>query len=125
MTAMATGMARAMPVAIVTGGNSGIGRAAVTHLAKAGFDVGFTWHSEEERAQETLGEIEQHGHRGAAQHLDLHDLDRVAPAVGALADQLGGVDALVNNAGYGSETPFVEMSLEEFRGVIEVNLLGA
>ena len=50
-----------MPIAIVTGGNSGIGRAAAVALAQRGFDVGITWHAHEDRAQEALEEIRRHG----------------------------------------------------------------
>src|SRR5919205_502228 len=90
-----------MPVAIVTGGNSGIGRAASVALAEAGFDVGITC------------------------HLDLHAVHEAAQAVDELADRLGGVDVLVNNAGYGTTKPFLEMTLGEWQGVIDVNLTGA
>jgi NAD(P)-dependent dehydrogenase (short-subunit alcohol dehydrogenase family) len=114
-----------MPTAIVTGGNSGIGRSIVVALAQAGFDVGFTWHSEEERAEDAVREIESHGRRAEAAQLDLHDVDGGVRVLSELADALGGIDVLVNNAGYGSETPILEMELSEWCGVLEVNLTGA
>jgi NAD(P)-dependent dehydrogenase (short-subunit alcohol dehydrogenase family) len=114
-----------MPSAIVTGGNSGIGRSIVVALAESGFDVGFTWHSEDERAEDAIEEVERHGRRAEAAQVDLHDAEAGAKAVGDLADALGGVDVFVNNAGYGSETPVLEMDLDEWRGVIDVNLTGA
>jgi NAD(P)-dependent dehydrogenase (short-subunit alcohol dehydrogenase family) len=112
-----------MPTAIVTGGNSGIGRSICVALAADGFDVGFTWHSEEERAADAAREIEQAGRRAEHGRVDLHDLDAGVRVFSELADALGGVDVLVNNAGYGSETPLVEMALDEFRGVVEVDLI--
>ena len=114
-----------MPIAIVTGGNSGIGRAITARLAKDGFDVGFTWHREEERAREAEQEVAGHGRRAVSRHADLHDVEAGARTIEKLAGELGGIDVLVNNAGYGSDTPFYEMELDEWRGVIEVNLTGA
>ena len=114
-----------MPVAIVTGGNSGIGRAAAVALAQSGFDIGFTWHRDAERAEDAAAEVEAAGRRCEVHELDLHDPEAARQAIGALADTLGGVDVLVNNAGYGSETPSLEMSVEEWRGVLDVNLTGA
>ena len=52
-----------MAVAVITGGNSGIGRASAVALARIGFDVGITWHREEERAHEAVREIEALGRR--------------------------------------------------------------
>lgn len=114
-----------MPIAIVTGGNSGIGRAIVVALAEAGFDVGLTWHDKEERAHSAVEEATGHGVRAEARQVDLHDAERGAQVVGELADALGGVDVFVANAGYGSDTPFLEMDPDEFRGVIDVNLTAA
>ena len=119
------GIVRAMPIAIVTGGNSGIGRAIVVALAEAGYDIGFTWHDKEDRAQSAIEEITGRGVRAEARQLDLHDPEKGARVIGELADALGGVDVFVANAGYGSETPFLEMDPEEFRGVVEVNLTGS
>ena len=113
-----------MPSAIVTGGNSGIGRAVVVALAEAGFDVGFTWHGDEERAVSAAEEIEGHGRRAERRQLDLHDAEAAARTVDELADALGGVDVLVNNAGHGSETALVDMTLEEWRSVVDVDLTG-
>jgi NAD(P)-dependent dehydrogenase (short-subunit alcohol dehydrogenase family) len=99
-----------MPVAIVTGGNSGIGRAIVAALAQAGFDIGFTWHDKADRAEEAQREIAGHGRRAEARQLDLHDVEQAGRTIDELADALGGIDVLVNNAGYGSQTPFMRWS---------------
>ena len=114
-----------MPVAIVTGGNSGIGRATAVALAGRGFDVGVTWHSEPDRARDTATEIESSGRRCELLELDLHDHAAVQPGVGDLARRLGGLDAFVSNAGYGSATPFLDMALAEWQGVVDVDLTGA
>lgn len=114
-----------MPVAIVTGGNSGIGRAAAVALAQSGCDLGITWHRVEERAESAVEEIEALGRRCEVRHLDLHAVHDGAAAVDELAEQLGGVDVVVNNAGYGTSKPFLDMTLGEWQGVLEVNLTGA
>jgi NAD(P)-dependent dehydrogenase (short-subunit alcohol dehydrogenase family) len=114
-----------MPAAIVTGGNSGIGRATAIALAEGGFDLGVTWHRAEDRAKTAADAIERSGRRCALRHLDLHAVHEGAQAVEELADELGGVDVLVNNAGYGTRKPFLEMTLGEWQGVLDVDLTGA
>ena len=114
-----------MAVAVVTGGNSGIGRASAVALAHAGFDVGITWHRDEDRAREAAHEIERLGRRSALRHLDLERAERGPEAIEALANELGGLEALVNNAGHGTTTPVLETSLEAWRSVLETNLTGA
>ena len=114
-----------MPAAIVTGADSGIGKATAVALAKRGYDIGITWYQDQDGARDTAREVESHGPRAELGELDLAEFDTVKPAIGELADALGGVDVLVNNAGTGSGTPFVEMELAEWQHVIDVNLTGA
>jgi NAD(P)-dependent dehydrogenase (short-subunit alcohol dehydrogenase family) len=113
-----------MPAAIVTGANSGIGKASAVALAERGFDVGITWYGDEEGAQGTVQEVESKGRRAALVELDLARFDTVAPAIGGLADELGGLDALVNNAGTMTTGAFLETELEEFQRVIDIDLTG-
>ncbi len=113
------------PVAIVTGSDSGIGRATAVELARQGLDVGITWHEDEEGARGTADEVEQLGRRAAVRHLDLGDLPGAVDAVDELADELGGVDVLVACSGTGTATPLLEMPFEDWRHVLSVDLDGA
>jgi hypothetical protein len=111
--------------AIVTGSDSGIGKAVAVALARAGCDVGITWHSDEGGAKETADEVRAVGRRAEVRRLDLADLPDAADVVDDLAHALGGVDVLVNNSGTGTSTPFLDMSFEDWRHVLSVDLDGA
>jgi NAD(P)-dependent dehydrogenase (short-subunit alcohol dehydrogenase family) len=118
-------MAGAMPVAIVTGADSGIGRATAARLAREGWDIGITWHEDEAGAEETAAEVRAAGRRAETARLDLADPARRAGVVDALAERLGGLRALVNNAGTGILKPFLELGLDDWGAVLEVDLTGA
>jgi NAD(P)-dependent dehydrogenase (short-subunit alcohol dehydrogenase family) len=111
--------------AIVTGSDSGIGQATAVALAAAGMDVGITWHSDEQGAQETAEEVRQHGRKAYVAALDVAD----APACGAVVDdlvsQLGGLDVFVNNAGTGANEPFLDMDYARWRQIVATDLDGA
>jgi NAD(P)-dependent dehydrogenase (short-subunit alcohol dehydrogenase family) len=111
--------------AIVTASDSGIGKATAIALARAGMDVGVTWHSDEDGANDTAREVEALGRRAVVTQLDVSDLDRCGDVVDALADDLGGVDVFVNNAGINGNELFLESSLESWRNTIATNLDGA
>jgi NAD(P)-dependent dehydrogenase (short-subunit alcohol dehydrogenase family) len=112
-------------VAIVTGANSGIGRATALTLAGRGFDVGITHLDDEEGARSVAAEIEQHGLRCAHRGLDLTDPATGPPVIGALAGELDGLDVLVNNAGTMDHVPFLELDLDTWRRILDVDLTGA
>ncbi|HEV2753396.1 MAG TPA: SDR family oxidoreductase [Solirubrobacteraceae bacterium] len=114
-----------MPVAIITGSDSGIGKATATMLAQRGWDVGITWHEDEDGARRTADEAAAAGARTAVCRADLTDVETGARVVGRLADHLGGIDALINNAGTGAMQPLLDMETSTFRSVLDVDLVGA
>jgi NAD(P)-dependent dehydrogenase (short-subunit alcohol dehydrogenase family) len=111
--------------AIVTGSDSGIGKATAVALARRGYDIGITWHADEDGAQATAREVRDAGRHAEVRKLDLVQLDRVQPIIAELVEALGGLDVFVNNAGTSRSAPFLEVSLEDWQHVIAVNLTGA
>jgi NAD(P)-dependent dehydrogenase (short-subunit alcohol dehydrogenase family) len=114
-----------VPAAIVTGSDSGIGKASAVALAEAGFDVGITFNTDEDGARGSAREVEEKGGRAEVRHLDLTKLPEAANVIDELADALGGLDVLVNNAGTGSSAPFLELGWDDWVRDIEVDLHGA
>jgi len=112
-------------VAIVTGSDSGIGKATAVELARAGYDVGVTWHSDERGAEETAAEVRQRNRRAEVRRLDLTKLPDAADVVDDLMDELGGIDVFVNNAGLGKSAPFLKLSWDDWRETLAVDLDGA
>jgi NAD(P)-dependent dehydrogenase (short-subunit alcohol dehydrogenase family) len=111
--------------AIITGSDSGIGKATAVALARRGQDVGITYNRDEEGANATAREVRSHGRRAEVRHLDLTQTADVQATIDGLADALGGLDVLVNNSGTGTSTPFLEITLDEWRDVLQVDLTGA
>ncbi|GIF04020.1 oxidoreductase [Actinoplanes siamensis] len=111
-------------VAVVTGSDSGIGEATAVALARAGFDVGVTYRSDEAGANRTAGQVRDAGRRSEVRHLDLTRLPSAAEVIDDLADSLGGLGVLVNCAGTGIATPVAETSWEDWREVLAVDLDG-
>ncbi|MFD0047260.1 SDR family oxidoreductase [Pseudarthrobacter scleromae] len=111
--------------AIVTGSDSGIGKAAAVALARAGMDVGVTWHSDKAGAEDTAEEIRRLGRKAVVRQLDTTDLRAAGAVVDELADGLGGVDVFVNNAGAGDGTKFLDLDVDTWMRTLDTNLNGA
>ncbi|MFP5311401.1 MAG: SDR family NAD(P)-dependent oxidoreductase, partial [Actinomycetes bacterium] len=111
--------------AVVTGSDSGIGKATAVALARAGLDVGITWHSDKEGAEGTAAEIRGLGRNAVVRQLDTTDLHAAAGVIDDLAEELGGLDVFVNNAGTGASTRFLDMGLDDWMRVLDTNLNGA
>ena len=113
------------PAAIVTGSDSGIGKATAIRLARDGFDVGVTWHTDEAGAADTALQVEEQGRKAVVGQLDVTRFEEAAETIARLAFELGGLDVLVNNAGGGPTHPFLDFPLDDFREVVDLNLTGA
>ncbi|MPZ72987.1 MAG: SDR family oxidoreductase [Nitriliruptorales bacterium] len=111
--------------AIVTASDSGIGKATAVALANAGYDIGITWHSDDEGAKGTAEEVQRAGRHAEVRHLDLSRPDTARATIDDLAAALKGLDVLVNNAGRGGAGAFLQTSLEDWNDVLSVNLTGA
>ena len=112
------------PVALVTGGRRGIGRAIALALARTGFDLAIGDVAEE--AHETLAALADLGARAAFFRSDIADLASHEATLAAVVDRLGGLDCLVNNAGMGAVVRGDPLDLlpENFDRVMAVNLRG-
>jgi NAD(P)-dependent dehydrogenase (short-subunit alcohol dehydrogenase family) len=109
-------------VAIVTGSDSGIGRATAIALAGDGFDVGITWHTDEEGARLTADAVRGCGARAGVRRLNLaRDPER---CVEALAAELGGLWALVNCAGANRRAALLDEDPSGWREAVEIGLTG-
>ncbi len=111
--------------AIVTAGDSGIGRAVAVALAEAGLDIALTWHEDEQGAKDTAAEVQSHGRRAVIAHLDTSDAPGCGDVIDSLIGELGGVDVFVNNAGTGDGTAFLELDYTTWRRTVATDLDGA
>jgi 3-oxoacyl-[acyl-carrier protein] reductase len=124
MTEKGTGLL-ADKVAIVTGSARNIGKATAERLAGDGAAVVINGAQDKAAAEEVAGGIEAGGGRAIAHIADITDPDAVRGLVEAAVAAFGGVDILVCNASIRGQKPFLEMTYEEWRGVIDVTLDGA
>ncbi|MGO4383053.1 SDR family oxidoreductase [Specibacter sp. RAF43] len=111
--------------AIVTGSDSGIGKAVAVALASGGLDVAVTWHSDEAGAQSTAQLVRDQGRRAVMARLDTTELDQVPGVIDSLAEELGGVDVFVNCAGTGDGLGFLDLDLASWQRTMDTNLTGA
>jgi glucose 1-dehydrogenase len=110
--------------ALVTGANSGIGKATAIALGRAGADVVVNYVTGPEQADEVVAQIESFGVRAAAHQADVSAEDQVVGMMGRMVEEFGTIDILVANAGMQRDAPLTEMTLAQWQKVLDVNLTG-
>lgn len=110
-------------LAIVTGADSGMGKAIAELLATEGFDVGITFHTDEAGALDTQRAVEQRGQRCAVVRHDAAS-PSTTDVIEDLVSRLGGLGVLVNNAGTGHSSPVLDLDLATWEEVVATDLTG-
>ena len=110
--------------ALVTGANSGIGRAVAVCLGQAGADVVVNYISRGEEAEKVVAEIKRSGAQAYAHQADVRKEDQVQHMFQKMFEEFGTIDILVNNAGVQKDAAFDQMTLSDWQFVLDVNLTG-
>src|SRR5260370_41353975 len=108
--------------ALVTGANSGIGRAVAIALGQAGAGVVVNYVASEGRAQEVVRAIAEHGVKAYAHLADVSDETQVRDMFSTMGQRLGTIDIIVNNAGLQRDAAFAGVTLAQTNTAISVNL---
>ncbi|MBL6951246.1 MAG: SDR family oxidoreductase [Alphaproteobacteria bacterium] len=111
-------------VALVTGGARDVGREIVLTLANEGARVAINYRGSEAEAKALVAEIEQNGGKARAYGADVTDYDAVCAMTDQVVADFGGLDVLVNNAGYVKPQRFVESTPADWHSQIDVGLYG-
>lgn len=112
-------------VAIVTGGTRGIGRAISTRLARDGWDLLATFHSDNDAAAAAQEELRAFGGNVEILAADISTPDGAGHTIETAMQAFGKIDALVNNAGITRDTLIMRMSEDDWDTVLSTNLKGA
>lgn len=119
-------MSLAGRVAIVTGGNRGIGSGISLALAEAGASVVVCYRRDEVAANDITAKIEGMGRKAMALQADITDYDKVKEIIAKTVEAFGKIDILVNNAGIASRGKHIlDTEVEEFRKLMDVHVFGA
>ena len=109
-------------VAVITGGSSGIGRATAIALAAEGASIAIGGRKES-ALEEVAGIIKQQGGKSLTQVMDVRDEAQVAKLIDSAVDQFGRLDIMVNNAGVSFPGNISDGKVEEWREMLETNVL--
>ncbi len=114
-------------VAVVTGGNGGLGQRICHALAKAGSHIVVVYTQSREAAQAVASEVQQTGVRAEAMACDVAHPQQVEQLVSRVLETFGRLDILVNDAAYNKWIPFNDLdalTYEEWQKILDVNLTG-
>jgi NAD(P)-dependent dehydrogenase (short-subunit alcohol dehydrogenase family) len=108
-------------IALVTGAAKRIGRVIALELARAGANVGITYLNSQSEANDTVKAIRALGVGSVAARADLTEPEQIRAAVAAVSDEFGGLDLLVNNAGYFESVVMEEITAEQWDHMFATN----
>lgn len=111
-------------VALITGASRGIGKKIALTLAQEGYNIAFNYRTENEEVKTTKKEIESKNVKCFAVQGDVSNFDDCKSMAEKTIENLGRIDVLVNNAGITKDTLLMRMKEEDFKQVIDVNLVG-
>ncbi|MEO5601224.1 MAG: SDR family oxidoreductase [Cyclobacteriaceae bacterium] len=111
-------------VAIITGASSGIGAGIATAFAQSGAHVVINYSSNEDKAKQVLQDVHDLNAEGFIHRADVSNEAEVKQMFSKTIEKFGTVDILINNAGLQKDSPFHEMTLEEWNRVLSINLTG-
>ena len=123
-------MATTQRIALITGGNRGIGRSTALHLARDGVDSIITYRANAGEAEEVLAAIRELGRSAAALQLDVGDTSSFSGFAATLSNTLQetwgreSFDFLVNNAGISANGAFAEVTEEDFDALVDIHFKG-
>jgi glucose 1-dehydrogenase len=121
---MSTQTDLAQQTALITGADSGIGEGIAYSMAAAGANVIVNYAHNEEAAHRVVKQIEDNGGNAIAAQADVSSEEQVTALFRKACSKYGTIDILVSNAGMQKDAPFAEMTLEQWQGVLNVNLTG-
>ncbi len=113
-----------MSVALITGATRGIGKAIAIKLSKEGYDIAINYRKENEELNELKKEIEQNNVKCELVQGDVSIFEDTERFVKEAIEKLGSIDVLVNNAGITKDMLLMRMKQEDFKQVIDTNLVG-
>ena len=111
-------------LAIITGGTRGIGKQIALTFAKEGYNIAINYRTENEDLKNTKKEIEENNVKCFTFQGDVTDFKDCEQFVKQIVEEFGNIDVLVNNAGITRDTLLMRMKEEDFKQVIDTNLIG-
>ncbi|GLY32469.1 3-oxoacyl-ACP reductase FabG [Kineosporia sp. NBRC 101731] len=112
------------PIALVSGGNRGIGRATVLRLVSDGYDVAFCYRRDADSARSLEKEVAEAGAQAIGRQVDVTDPAAVNEWVAAVEKEIGPIQVAVTSAGIIKDAPTILMKDEDWHSVIDINLSG-
>ena len=111
-------------LAIITGGARGIGKQIALTFAKEGYNIAINYRTENEDLKNTKKEIEENNVKCFTFQGDVTNFKDCEQFVKQIVEEFGNIDVLVNNAGITRDTLLMRMKEEDFKQVIDTNLIG-